>query len=199
MKTMNEKMVNELLTYIRNYQTHKGLSPSFRDICNNVPGFKSIATAQKYVLLLESRGLIKRNRLGSIETPKRLQGGTTITAPLVGNVACGQPIFAEENIQGYYRLPKEIFGGGKKMLLRAQGSSMIGVGINDGDLLVVDCCDNADLGQIVVALVGDSATVKTLQKKKGKIILHPENPEFQDIEPEELKIQGVVTKVIHSV
>ena len=199
MKIMNEKMVNDLLTYIKNYQLQKGLSPSFRDICRNVTGFKSISTAQKYVLLLESRGLIKRNRLGSIETPKRLQGGATITAPLVGKVACGQPILAEENIQGYYKLPKEIFGGGKKMLLKAQGESMIGAGINDEDLLVVNCCNNADIGQIVVALVGDSATVKTLQRKNGKIVLHPENPEFQDIEPEELEIQGVVTKVIHSV
>ena len=85
------------------------------------------------------------------------------------------------------------------MLLKAQGESMIGAGINDGDLLVVNCCNNADIGQIVVALVGDSATVKTLQRKNGKIVLHPENPEFQDIESEELEIQGVVTKVIHSV
>ena len=118
--------------------------------------------------------------------------------PILGRIAAGTPIYAEENIEGTYQLPAAIFGNEKVMLLRACGDSMIGVGINDGDIIVANICETADNGDIVVALIEDSATVKTFYKKKGQIILHPENPNYQDIITNDVVIQGVVKHVIHS-
>ena len=84
------------------------------------------------------------------------------------------------------------------MMLHASGDSMIGVGINDGDLIVAELCDTAKEGDIVVALIEDSATVKTLHKRNGHIYLHPENPKYKDILADNVIIQGIVKHVIHS-
>lgn len=197
MKTTNEELVDKVLSFVKETQKIEGKSPSFRQICRKM-GFASIATAQYYVKILKQRGLITQNDEGKIEIPFNLHRGQTQTAPIVGSVACGEPIFAEENIEETVQLPTSIFGNQKCMLLRAKGDSMIGVGINDGDLIVAEICNHADEGQIVVALIDDSATVKTLKRKNGKVILHPENPKLADIEPENLIIQGVVKHIIHS-
>lgn len=197
MKVINENKLNQVLDFIKEFQIKEGLSPSFRQIAKTI-GFPSLATAQKYVKTLHERNLIERNDLGRIITPSRLQSGKTIVAPLVGKVACGSPILAEENIEGSFQLPTAIFGSEKTMLLHACGDSMTGVGIYDGDLIVATITNNADDGDIVVALINDSATVKRLFKKKGYAILHPENPKYEDIITKELTIQGVVKHVIHS-
>ena len=149
-------------------------------------------------MTLQTRGLIERNDFGRIVTPTRLETGNTIIAPLVGQVACGKPIFAEENIEGTFALPTLIFGSERVMLLHAKGDSMIGAGINDGDLIVATITNSADDGDIVVVLINDSATVKRLFRKKNYAILHAENPKYEDIITKELTIQGVVKHVIHS-
>ena len=197
MKKTNEKIVESVLNYIKETQKNEGKSPSYRQICKQM-GFASLRTAQHYVLLLKNRGLISQEDNGQISTPFNLSKGETIIAPLVGTVACGEPILAEENIEESFQLPTSIFGKKETMLLRAKGDSMIGVGINDGDLIVAEICNQADDGQIVVALIDDSATVKTLHFKNNRPILHPENPKYKDIITNELKIQGVVKHVIHS-
>lgn len=197
MKKTNEKVVESVLNYIKDTQKSEGRSPSYRQICKYM-GFASLKTAQHYVLLLKKRGLILQEDNGQISTPFNLSKGETIIAPLVGTVACGEPILAEENIEESFQLPTAIFGKKETMLLRAQGDSMIGVGINDGDLIVAEICNLAEEGQIVVALIDDSATVKTLRYKNNKPFLHPENPKYEDIITNELKIQGVVKHVIHS-
>lgn len=197
MKVINENKLNQVLDFIKDFQIKEGHSPSFRQIAKAV-GFPSLSTAQKYVRTLQNRNLIERNDLGRIITPTRLQSGKTIVAPLVGNVACGSPILAEENIEGSFQLPTEIFGSEKTMLLHACGDSMTGVGIYDGDLIVATITSDAEDGDIVVALINDSATVKRLFKKKDYAILHPENPKYKDIITKELTIQGVVKHVIHS-
>lgn len=197
MRVINETKLNEVLDYIKNFQVKEGRSPSYRQIMKAV-NFSSLAQSQRYVKTLQSRNLIKRNDLGRIITPNRLLSGKTIIAPLVGTIACGTPILAEENIEGTYKLPTAIFGNSQSMLLHASGDSMIGVGINDGDLIVAEICDTADEGDIIVALLEDSATVKTLHKRNGHIYLHPENPKYEDIPADNVIIQGVVKHVIHS-
>lgn len=197
MRTANEEIVNKVLSFIKESQKRDGKSPSFRQICKSM-GFPSIATAQYYIKVLKQRGLITQNDSGKIDVPFNLQKGQTLIAPLVGCVACGQPILAEENIEKTFQLPTAIFGNQKSMMLRAKGDSMIGVGINDGDLIVAQICNQAEDGQIVVALIDDSATVKTFYKKKDCIILHPENPKYKDIITKDVTIQGIVKHIIHS-
>lgn len=197
MRVISEQKVNQVLDFIKTFQVKEGRSPSYRQIAKEL-SFPSLATAQKYVMTLQTRGLIERNDFGRIVTPTRLETGNTIIAPLVGQVACGKPIFAEENIEGTFALPTSIFGSKRVMLLHAKGDSMIGAGINDGDLIVATITNSADDGDIVVALINDSATVKRLFRKKNYAILHAENPKYEDIITKELTIQGVVKHVIHS-
>lgn len=197
MKKTNEKVVESVLNFIKETQKNEGKSPSLRQICRQM-GFNTVGSAQHYIGVLKKRGLISQNNNGEIETPINLSKGETIIAPLVGTIACGEPILAEENIEELFQLPTAIFGKKQTMLLRAKGDSMVGVGINEGDLIVAEICNHADDGQIVVALIDDSATVKTLHRRNNQIILHPENPKYDDIITNELKIQGVVKHVIHS-
>lgn len=197
MKVLDEQKITAVLDYIKDFQKKEGRSPSFRQI-KNACGFNHISVAQRYVYKLVSRGQITQDKLGQISTPTNLRKGQTVVAPLVGQIACGTPIFAEENIEGTYQLPAEIFGSEKVMMLRACGDSMKGVGIYNGDLIVATISNEAKNGDIVVALINDSATVKRLIKKNGYAILHPENPDFDDIITKELTIQGVVKHVIHS-
>lgn len=197
MKVISEDKVIKVLDFIKDFQKKEGRSPSFRQIAKGC-SFPSLATAQKYVAILQSRGMIEKNSLGKINIPRNLSKGKTVIAPLVGTIACGTPILAEENIEETFQLPTAIFGNAKSMLLRASGDSMTGVGINDGDLIVAEICDTADEGDIVVALLEDSATVKTLHKKNGHIYLHPENPNYEDIPADNVIIQGIVKHNIHS-
>lgn len=197
MKVINESKVIQVLEFIKDFQKKEGRSPSYRQIAKAVC-FPSLSTAQKYVNVLYTRDLIKKNNIGKIITPTNLNTGKTIIDPLVGQVACGTPILAEENIEATYQLPSAIFGSDKTMILRAKGDSMIGVGIYHGDLIVATITNAADDGEIVVALINDSATVKRLFRKNGCAILHPENPKYKDIVTKDLTIQGVVKHVIHS-
>lgn len=197
MKVISEDKVIKVLDFIKDFQKKEGRSPSFRQIAKGC-SFPSLATAQKYVAILQSRGMIEKNSLGKINIPRNLNKGKTVIAPLVGTIACGTPILAEENIEETFQLPTAIFGNAKSMLLRASGDSMTGIGINDGDLIVAEICDTADEGDIVVALLEDSATVKTLHKKNGHIYLHPENPKYKDILADNVIIQGIVKHNIHS-
>lgn len=197
MKIINESKLNQVLDFIKDFQIREGRSPSFRQIAKAV-SFPSLETAQRYVKILHDRNLIERDNIGKIVIPTKLEAGKTITASLVGQVACGTPILAEENIEKTVQLPTAIFGNRRSMLLRAKGDSMIGVGINDGDIIVAEICNQADNGQIVVALIDDSATVKTCYKKKDYIILHPENPKYKDIITKDVVIQGIVRHVIHT-
>ena len=197
MKQIDENKLNQLLEFVKNFQIKEGRSPSIRQVANAL-NITSTATAQKYVKKLHERNLIERDSFGKVITPVNLQAGKTIVAPLVGKVACGSPILAQENIEGLFKLPAEIFGTERLMILRAQGDSMTGVGINDGDLIFSTITNDAKNGDIVVALIDDSATVKRLYKKKGYAILHPENPKYEDIKTKDLIIQGVVKYVVRS-
>lgn len=195
MRTLNEETLRRMEEYIRERQLKDGLSPSYRRIMHAL-GMSSLNLVQRYVLALENQGRIRRTRLGSIALPKRLDAGKNKITPLVGDIACGQPSFAEENIEASYALPEAIFGKGELFMLHTHGDSMIDAGIREGDLIVVRRQSSADDGQIVVALMDGEATLKRLFHRDGKIVLHPENRQMQDIVVENCEIQGVLVSCI---
>lgn len=195
MRTLNEETLRRMEEYIRERQLKDGLSPSYRRIMHAL-GMSSLNLVQRYVLALENQGRIRRTRLGSIALPKRLDTGKNKITPLVGDIACGQPSFAEENIEASYALPEAIFGKGELFMLHTHGDSMIDAGIREGDLIVVRKQNTADDGQIVVALIDGEATLKRLFHRNGKIVLHPENRQMQDIVVENCEIQGVLVSCI---
>lgn len=196
MKQFNEAQLLKLQEYIKSEQVKKGKSPSYREIMKNV-GFSSLSVAHRYVELLAQRGVIKKEAFGGIALAENLNRGQITIAPVVGTVACGKPILAQENIEGMEQLPSGIFGTGDLFLLHAQGDSMIEAGIQDGDLLVVRQSNYAQNGQVVVALVEDSATVKTFYRYKDHIVLHPENARYEDIIVKDVVILGIVGHCIH--
>ena len=115
-----------------------------------------------------------------------------VSLPIVGNVAAGQPILAEENIEEYFPVPAEMVPSGESFILKVRGDSMINAGIFSGDQIFVNCCDTARNGDIVVALIDDSATVKTYYKEKNYIRLQPENDSMEPIIVDDCKILGKV-------
>lgn len=197
MKTINEKMLNNILEFIKVYQLENACSPTYREIKRHL-GLSSLSQVSRYVNLLGERGDIKKDEQGKIDISYNINLSQSILAPVVGEVRCGEPIFAQENIESVYRLPTEIFGSENVFLLHAKGDSMEGVGIREGDLLVVKKTESAENGDIVVALLEDSATVKTFYKKKDHVVLHPENSRYNDIITKDVKILGIVKQFIHS-
>ena len=195
MRTLNEETLRRMEEYIRERQRKDGVSPSYRRIMHAL-GMSSLNLVQRYVFALENQGRIRRTRLGSIALPKRLDAGKNKITPLVGDIACGQPSFAEENIEAIYALPETIFGKGELFMLHTHGDSMIEVGIREGDLIVVRKQNTADDGQIVVALMDGEATLKRLFNRNGKIVLHPENKEMNDIIVDHCEVQGVLVSCI---
>ena len=181
--------------FIRNYVTENGYAPTVREICKACD-LKSTATAFKYLNDLSAKGIIrktdKRNRAVAIKQ-------STITVPLVGTVAAGQPIFATENYDGFYSIPDNFFSGDDLFMLNVHGDSMINIGMFDGDKIIVQKQQTADNGDIVVALVEDSATVKRFFKRDGKIILHPENDNMEDFIFDDVSILGKVIGLMRNI
>ena len=197
MKLYNEKLLSDILDYIKSFSLNYGRSPSYRDIKNKF-SLSSLSLVSRYVDKLCEKGYLKKSHLGGIDFSYNYKLSQSIIAPIVGYVRCGQPILAQENLEGICQLPTEIFGKEECFILHAQGDSMEGKGIKNGDLLVVAKQDNAKNGDIVVALIDDSATVKTFYRTAEYVILHAENPCYQDIKTKNVKILGVVKQCIHN-
>ncbi len=196
-----EDNLKKLMDYITGAVSAQGIVPSIREMCANI-GVTSTSTINYYLNILEERGYIKRsfNKNRSIElTDKAKQN---ITPPnmksigLVGKVAAGIPIFAEENKIDNFMFSKNLFNFENMFMLKVQGDSMIDASILDGDYVVVKQSQDAENGQIVVALVGDGATVKTFYKEKDCIRLQPENPLYQPIISPDIQILGVVVGLV---
>lgn len=196
MKTYNESILNDMLSYVKSYQCERGQSPSYREIMKQL-NLSSLSMVSRYLNILYDKNLLKKDKEGGVSISKNIEKSPTILAPVVGTVTCGSPIYAYENIEGMYQLPVDIFGNNKSFILHAEGDSMQNVGIQSGDLLVVKKCETAENGDIVVALLEDSATVKRFFKKSDKIILHPENEKYEDIIAKDIKILGIVQHCIH--
>lgn len=196
----------------------KGYPPSVREIANGV-GLSSPSTVHTHLQVLEDKGYIKRD----YSKPRALeimgQGGSAnaqilhhveqqdgptptppqlVTLPLVGRVAAGQPILAEQNIEGALTLPQALVGDAASFVLRVKGESMIQAGIFDGDFVVVQEQSDAVNGQIVVAMVDDGATVKTFYREADRIRLQPENPTMEPIYVTNPVILGRVVALIRS-
>lgn len=159
-------------------------------------GMSSLNLVQRYVLALEREGRIERTRIGNISVPPKLKPSGVAIAPLVGSIACGQPVDAVENIEESFALPRSIFGNGDLFMLRTFGDSMIDIGIKKDDLVVIRKQNTADDGEIVVAMINGETTLKRIFRRNGKVILHPENKEMKDIVVKDCEIQGVLVSCI---
>ena len=193
MGTKVDIKLEECLEYIRHFIEDNGYSPTVRDICRDLH-IKSTATAYSYINKLKDKGLINK-----VEDKKRaisLNSGAVTGVPLLGNVAAGNPIFASENYEDYYTLPKDFSSFDDLFMLTIKGASMQDAGIFNGDKIIVKKQSTANNGDIVIALLDDSATCKRFYKSDGKIILHPENESYSDIIVEQVDILGVVVGLI---
>jgi repressor LexA len=193
----------EALKYIRNQLMHHGRAPSVRDLMIAL-GYKSPRSASLIINDLIEKGFLKRRSDGTMQFVKDLEPdfshARTVKVPLVGTVACGSPIFAEENIDGMIPVSVDIARPGSKyFFLRALGDSMNEAGINEGDLVLVRQQPVAEDGDIVVALIDDEATVKELRRTKDALILKPKssNKKHQPIIlTDNFQIQGVVVTAV---
>ncbi|MCL2798204.1 MAG: transcriptional repressor LexA, partial [Firmicutes bacterium] len=170
MSVMNESTILRVLECIQKRQMAAGRSPSYREIMR-LCRLPSIGQVQRCIRVLKERGELESGRNGKIALDFRLSG-RSVGVPLIGQIACGQPVFAVENYEGVYRLPEEWVGVGEHFMLRADGNSMTGAGIKSGDMLILRHQDCAEYGQIVAAVINDDATVKTYRSEKDKIVLH---------------------------
>lgn len=184
-----------IFDFIQKFINENGYAPSVREICKNCD-IKSTATAFTYLNELSERGLI--SKAGYKKRAVSLKQ-STVSVPLIGTVAAGEPIFATENYEGLYALPSNFFYGDELFMLNVKGDSMINIGMFDGDKIVVKKQETADNGDIVVALVDDSATVKRFFKRNGKFILHPENDDMSDFVFDEVQILGKVIGLIRNI
>lgn len=195
MRTLNQDTLSQMQEYIIAYQKEHGRSPSYRQV-QKAMNMSSLNLVQRYVLALEKDGRIERTRLGNISVlPNLKPSGLTMT-PLLGEIACGQPADAVENIEESFALPRSIFGNGELFMLRAFGDSMIDIGIKKDDLVVIRKQQTALDGEIVVAMVDGATTLKRIFHKNGKIVLHPENSTMKDIIVPHCEIQGVLVSCI---
>lgn len=195
MRVMNPEILERVAQYNTDYQKKHGRSPSFREIMHAL-NLGSLATVQRYVRALEKADRLELTDAGNISTIPKLAGGVRTIIPLIGEIACGEPMFAVENIEDSYAFPKALFGEGELFMLRAKGNSMIDAGISKGDLVVLRRQSTADDGEVVVALIDGEATLKRLFHKDGKIVLHPENKRMKDIVLDHCDIQGVLVSCI---
>jgi repressor LexA len=206
------KRQQEIFDFIKTYSAKYGYPPTVRDIGKAV-GLASSSTVHAHLANLEKAGLLRRDpsKPRAIELLDRAIGGVRGTAeaavrsvvgerglPLVGQVAAGEPILAEENIEDHVVVPPEAGGESGQFLLRVKGDSMIEAGILEGDLVVVHEQDTAEDGDIVVALVGDEATVKRFYREPDHIRLQPENPTMEPIRTRDVKIMGKVVGLLRS-
>ena len=186
----------EILEYIKDEILHKGYPPAVREICQAV-NLKSTSSVHSHLETLEKNGYIRRDptkprAIEIMDDIFNLNRREMVNVPILGNVAAGEPLFAEENIEDYFPIPAEMVPNSEVFMLHVRGESMINVGILDGDNVLVQQQSTAKDGEMVVALVEDSATVKTFYKEDGYIRLQPENYTMEPIIVPDCQILGKV-------
>ena len=186
----------EILEYIKDEILHKGYPPAVREICQAV-NLKSTSSVHSHLETLEKNGYIRRDptkprAIEIMDDTFNLNRREMVNVPILGNVAAGEPLFAEENIEDYFPIPAEMVPNSEVFMLHVRGESMINVGILDGDNVLVQQQSTAKDGEMVVALVEDSATVKTFYKEDGYIRLQPENDTMEPIIVPDCQILGKV-------
>lgn len=186
----------EILEYIKSEIINKGYPPAVREICEAVK-LKSTSSVHSHLETLEKNGYIRRDptkprAIEIVDDSFNLARREIVNVPIIGTVTAGQPILAVENIEGYFPLQIEDAPNSDLFMLKVRGESMINAGILDGDQVLVEKQETADNGDIVVALIEDSATVKTYYKEKGHFRLQPENDYMDPILVNDLSILGKV-------
>ena len=207
------KRQQQIYDFIRSYQTEKGYPPSVREMAAGV-GLSYPSTVHAHLSALEAHGLIKRDKTKpralevfeqegnpdnnldiSQESPVPEMRGV-VSLPLVGRVAAGMPILAEQNIEDTFTIPTEIASDSSSFILEVHGNSMINVGIYNGDYIIVREQPSAMNGDIVVAMIDGSATVKTFYKERGRVRLQPENDAMEPIFADNPTILGKVVALM---
>lgn len=175
----------EILEYIKNEIINRGFPPTVRDICDAV-NLKSTSSVHSHLETLERNGYIRRDptkprAIEIVDDNFNLTRRELVNVPVVGRVAAGEPILAVENVENYFPIPAEFMPNSQTFMLNVTGESMINAGILDGDQILVQQQSTAENGEIVVALIDDSATVKTFYKEDGHYRLQPENDTMDPI------------------
>jgi len=186
----------QILDYIKEQILEKGYPPAVRDICQAV-SLKSTSSVHAHLETLEKNGYIRRDptkprAIEILDEDFNLTRREMTNIPLIGEVAAGMPILAEQNIVNYFPMPADMAPNAQCFALKVKGESMINIGINDGDYVFVKQCSSADNGDLVVALVEDSATVKNFYKENGHIRLQPQNDNMEPIIVDNCRILGKV-------
>lgn len=186
----------EILEYIKEEILHKGYPPAVREICEAVH-LRSTSSVHAHLETLENKGYIRRDAtkpraIEIVDDQFNLTRRELVNVPIVGQVAAGQPILAEENIEDYFPIPAGMMPNKESFMLKVKGESMINAGILDGDLILVQQQSTAENGDKVVALIDDSATVKTYYKEDGHYRLQPENDYMDPIIVDDVSILGKV-------
>ncbi len=190
----------KILKFINDFVLKHGYAPSVREICKKM-GLTSTSTVFYYLKKLEDEGLINRDYGKNRAIKVNIQTSENSNKNLfnvIGKVAAGKPIFAVENIENQIEIPPELFGinTGDMFILNVSGDSMVNAGIFNGDKIIVKKQETAENGEIVVAMVDDSATVKRFYNEKGHVRLQPENDFMEPIIVDDCKILGIVTGLI---
>lgn len=193
-ENLNEKL-DLIYNFTVNYVEDNGFPPSVREICAKC-NIKSTATAYSYINKLKKKGLLSQSpsKKRALIVNSLKKNYTSI--PLIGTITAGTPIFAVENLDGYIPLPSEFNDSEDKFALKVSGDSMINADICNNDVIIVQKTETAENGDIVVALVDDSATVKRFFKHEDKICLHPENDNMEDMLFDNVVILGLVKGLI---
>jgi len=196
----------EILRLVRELTEVSGYPPTRAEIAERM-GFRSVNAAEQHLRALEKKGAIEISSGASrgirvCETRGANRGARLLELPVIGRVAAGAPMLAEEHVQGRYQVDPNLFTPRADYLLRVRGMSMRDVGILEGDLLAVHKTDEARSGQIVVARLGDEVTVKRLRRRGHAVQLEAENPEFAaievDLRRDTLAIEGIAVGVIRN-
>ena len=186
----------EILEYMKQEILNKGYPPTVRDICEAVK-LKSTSSVHSHLETLEKNGYIRRDptkprAIEIIDDNFNLTRREMTNVPMLGRVAAGEPILAVENIESYFPIPTEFMPNNEAFMLKVKGESMINAGIFDGDNVLVEKCSSANNGDMIVALVDDSATVKRFYKEDDHIRLQPENDTMEPIIVDDCEILGKV-------
>ena len=196
-----------ILVVIRDWAVRHGHSPSTREIGDAV-GLRSSSSVSKHLAALEDKGFLRRGasmsrpidvRAFLREPAGREPAGDSVPVPVVGDIAAGAPIMAEEHVDDVLNLPRELTGRGTVFGLRVRGDSMVDAAICDGDIVVVRRQQEAHSGQIVAAMIDGEATVKVYRRRNGHVLLEPRNPAYEVIDGDEAVVLGTVVSVLRSV
>lgn len=194
------KKQQEILDYIKSEILNRGFPPAVREICEAV-NLKSTSSVHSHLETLEKNGYIRRDptkprAIEIVDDNFNLVRREMVNVPLLGHVAAGEPLLAVENVESYFPIPAEYMPNSETFMLTVQGESMINAGILNGDKVIVERRSSARNGEIVVALVEDSATVKTFYKENGHYRLQPQNDYMDPIIVNQVEILGKVIGVL---